>query len=502
MGRDVDADAHWIVSRDHPRRFEVSPPGLDTPERIVVFSLTVQMGPSQSPASPVQLERRLGVLSATALNMSNMMGAGPFLTVPLLFSAMGGPQAMLGWVVALLITLPDSMVWSELGAALPGSGGSYVYLREGFGAKGWGRLMSFLFIWQFILSGPLEVASGYIGFTNYLAYLWPGMSPAQSGAVTVGLGVAVIALLYRQIQSIVVLTLVLWAGALITVGAVLVTGFFHFDPKVAFDFPPEAFRMGDGFWTGLGAAAAIGIYDYLGYYDVCFLGDEVRDPGRTIPRSVMFSLVSVAIIYIGINLSIVGVIPWREFVPADQRTSVAGFVVSVFMERVYGPRVAGFFTLLILWTTLASVFALLLGYSRIPYAAACDGGFFKVFGRLHPRRHFPHVSLLVVGGVAIACSFFTLDTVISWLITLRILVLFIGQIVALTLLRRARPDLPRPYRMWCYPLPSLMALAGWVFLLITAGKTSLLVAAGTLLMGIAAFFLWRRWQRGTFSQSP
>lgn len=475
---------------------------LDTLEPIVVFSGSVHKGPSPSPSGPVQLERRLGVLSATALNMSNMMGAGPFLTVPLLFSAMGGPQAMLGWVVALLITIPDSMVWSELGAALPGSGGSYVYLREGFGAKGWGRLMSFLFIWQFILSGPLEVASGYIGFTNYLAYLWPGMSPAQSGAVTVGLGVAVIALLYRQIQSIVTLTLVLWAGALVTVAAVLVTGFLHFDPKIAFDFPPEAFRVGDGFWTGLGAAAAIGIYDYLGYYDVCFLGDEVRDPGRTIPRSVILSLISVAIIYIGVNLSIVGVIPWREFVPADQRASVAGFVVSVFMERVYGPRVAGFFTLLILWTTLASVFALLLGYSRIPYAAARDGGFFKVFGRLHPRRHFPHVSLLVVGGVAIACSFFTLDTVISWLITLRILVLFIGQIVALTLLRRHRPQLARPYRMWCYPLPSLVALAGWVFLLVTAGKTALLVAAGTLLMGIAAFFLWRRWRRHDFSESP
>ena len=139
------------------------------------------------------LLRRLGLLQATALNMTNMIGIGPFITIPLLMSALGGPQAMLGWIAALLIVIPDGMIWSELGAAMPGSGGSYVYLREGFGPRTFGRLMAFLFIWQFILSGPLEIASGYIGFANYLGYLWKGITPLQTNLVITGLGLLAIA---------------------------------------------------------------------------------------------------------------------------------------------------------------------------------------------------------------------------------------------------------------------------------------------------------------------
>ena len=448
--------------------------------------------PSSSAKPAPALERRFGLLSATALNMSNMMGVGPFLTVPLLFSAMGGPQAMLGWLVAILITIPDGMVWSELGASLPGSGGSYVYLREGFGRATWGRLMAFLFIWQFILSGPLEIASGYIGFDNYLAYIWPHQDPLLRRGVTTALGCLTIWLLFRRIHSVAVITVTLWIGTLVTVAAVIVTGVFHFDAKVAFDFPPDAWRLTKGFWTGLGAATTIGIYDYLGYYDICFVGDEVRDPGRNIPRSVMFSLVAVAAIYLAVNLSIIGIVPWREFVPAENTQSVSGFVVSILMERVYGTKVAAGFTLLILWTTVASVFALLLGYSRIPYAAALDGGFFSVFRRVHPSKHFPHVSLLVVGVLAIVCSFISLQEVIDSLITLRIIVLFIGQIVAVDLLRRRAPGMRRPYKIWLYPLPSLVALAGWLFLFVTSPGRSVLIGLGTLVAGLGVFLFWTR----------
>src|SRR3982751_4759375 len=172
--------------------------------------------------------RRLGLLEATALNMTNMIGIGPFITIPLLLSTLGGPQAMLGWLVALLITISDGMIWSELGAAMPGSGGSYVYLREGFGRETFGRLMGFLFIWQFILSGPLEIASGYIGFTQYLGYIWRDMGRRESLAVIVALGVLNIALLYRRITFIGRLTVTLWIGTLLTTLAVIVTGAFNF----------------------------------------------------------------------------------------------------------------------------------------------------------------------------------------------------------------------------------------------------------------------------------
>lgn len=441
-----------------------------------------------------RLERRFGLLQATALNMSNMIGMGPFITIPLLMSALGGPQALLGWFVALLITIPDGLVWSELGAALPGSGGSYVYLREGFGRERWGSLMAFLFIWQFILSGPLEIASGYIGTANYLAYVWPGMTTLHERWICVAIGLLTIILLYRRIGSIGWITVCLWSGTLLTVGVVIASGARHFEAGRAFDFPTGAFSFSLGFFHGLGAAAAIGIYDYLGYYDVCYIGDEVKNPGRTIPRSVIISLAGVALIYLLINLAIMGVIPWREFVPAADHPA-AKFIVSVFMERLYGGTVAKLFTALICWTAFGSVFALLLGYSRIPYAAAQDGGFFRVFGRVHPTRHFPHISLLTVGAIAIVCSFFPLDTVIAALLTTRIVVQFIGQIGALVLLRRHRPDLARPFKMWLYPLPCFLALAGWLFLLATTSPRVLLYGCGSLTLGVVAFLFWARHNR-------
>jgi amino acid transporter len=442
------------------------------------------------------LLRRFGLIHATALNMTNMIGVGPFITIPLLMSALGGPQAMLGWVVAVVIAIPDGMVWSELGAALPGSGGSYLYLREAYGRETFGRLMAFLFIWQFILSGPLEIASGYIGFARYTGYVWQGISPSQTLLVAVGVGIVNIVLLYRQITSLAKITISLWIGTLLTTLAVIITGVMHFNFARAFDFPPGAFNFSFGFLFGLGAASRIGVYDYLGYYDICYIGDEVKNPGRTIPRSIIISVICVAIIYFAINLSLIGVVPWREFVPAEAHPE-SNFIVSIFMEKIYGPKVATVFTAMVLWTAFGSVFALLLGYSRIPYAAAQDGYFFKVFGRLHPAKNFPYVSLVVLGIISIVCSFFSLGIVIDALITTRILIQFIGQIFAVTLLRKQTPKRARPYRMWLYPLPSIVALVGWVFIFATTEWPVILLGVGTLLLGAIFFFVWswytQRW---------
>jgi amino acid transporter len=445
--------------------------------------------PITPPAEQPHLIRRFGLLSATALNMTNMIGVGPFITIPLLMSALGGPQAMLGWIVALVIVICDGMVWSELGAAMPGSGGSFNYLREAFGRERFGRLMAFLFVWQFVLSGPLEIASGYIGFAQYASFIWTGLTrPGVIALVTV-VGLVNIALLYRRINSIAKITISLWIGTLITVLAVIVAGATHFNPSVAFDFPPGAFNFSIGFFVGLGAASRIGIYDYLGYYDVCYIGDEVRDPGRVIPRSILISTAAVAVIYLGINLSIIGIVPWREFVPADAHPE-SSFIVSIFMQKIYGTGVAVIFTLLVLWTAFGSVFALLLGYSRIPYAAAESGYFFRVFARLHPTKDFPYISLLVLGAISIVAGFFSLGTVIDALIVTRILVQFMGQAFGLILLRRQQPDMPRPYRMWLYPLPALVALAGWIFVFATTQVAVIVFGVGVLALGFLAFLLW------------
>jgi amino acid transporter len=322
------------------------------------------------------------------------------------------------------------------------------------------------------------------------------LTTLERNLLATGMGLATIWLLYRKTDAIAKIAVSLWIGTLLTTAAVIVTGALHFDRKLAFDFPPGAFHLSGKFLLGLGAACRFGMYDYLGYYDICYIGDEVKNPGKVIPRSIIISVVGVALIYLAMNLSIIGVVPWREFVPAEGNRK-ADFVVSLFMEKVYGPRIATIFTAMVLWTTVGSVFALLLGYSRIPYAAAQDGYFFRIFGRLHPRKQFPHVSLLVIGGMSILCSFVSLSMVIDALMTTRILVQFIGQIFAVTLLRRRAPAGERPYRIWLYPLPSLVALAGWIFIFATSEVKIILFGLGTLAAGMLFFLIWsfvtRRW---------
>jgi amino acid transporter len=446
-----------------------------------------------SDPEPRQLHRTFGLLQATAMNMSNMVGVGPFLTIPLILAAMGGPQALLGWILGAVLAVCDGMVWAELASAVPSSGGTFEYLKVAFAGTRLGRLLPFLFIWQFILSGPLEIASGNIGFAQYASYILrqvpvlSGVEPIYIPWLAVGAGAIIVILLYRKIESVGKLMVVLWAGVVLTIAVVLVSGLFHFDARVAFNFPPGAFSFSSGFLLGLGSATLVAMYDFLGYYSVCYIGDEVRNPSRTIPRSILISVIVVAIIYLTMNISIIGVVPWREAMQSK-------FLVSEFMERLYGAAGGVAITLLICWTALASVFALMLGYSRIPYAAARDGFFFSAFGRLHPRGDFPHVSLLMLGAVSIAASFFSMETVISGLITTRILVQFIAQIVALMLIRR-QPSQQNGFHMPLYPLPSLVALLGWAFIFGTSGLWYIVGGLGTMAAGVVAFFVWTWWQR-------
>jgi amino acid transporter len=420
-----------------------------------------------------------------------MVGIGPFITIPLFIAAMGGPQAMIAWVAAAVLVLCDGLVWSELGAALPGSGGSYHFLREIYGRYRWGRLMPFLFIWQFLVSGTLELASGYVGVMPYVEYALPGLKPALdrwgvpggTASLAALTCLAVGLLLSRGIRTVGWFAVVLMAGAVATVLTVIVAGLTRFDRSLL-AMPPGAFDLGPAWLLGLAASMRIAIYDYLGYYNVCHLGDEVVSPGRTIPRAVILSIAAVALMYLTMNVAILGVVPWSEAMRSPN-------IAATFMERLFGRDAAVAFTAMIVWTALASVFAGTLGASRIPYAAARAGDFFPVFGRLHPRGRYPWVSLLALTLLTAAFCFVGLEDLVNAAVTVRILVVFVGQIVALHLLRTARPDRPLPFRMWLYPLPSLVALAGWLLLFATSEPAVLLSAAGVLASGAAVFVAWR-----------
>jgi amino acid transporter len=446
------------------------------------------------------LHRRLSLLQAVSLNMSMMVGIGPFITIPTFVATLGGPHAMVGWVLGALVALADGLVWSELAAAFPGSGGTYHFYDVVYGAARAGRMLKFLFVWQFLFSGPLEVASGAIGVAQHAGYFWPALhEPAwaldlggpgrgdwvwrvdNGRLLAVLVMAAVTALAYRRIEAAGRLMVVLWAGMLATVAWVIAAGLLNFDPARAFDVPPGAWHVDRRFVTGLGAALGIAMYDYLGYYQVCYLGDEVADPPRTIPRSILISVVVIAAIYLTMNVSILGVLPWRAVVASKH-------VASDMMETLFGPNAAGLVTGMIVWTAAASTFAALLGYSRVPYAAAKSGHFFSALAKTHPVGDFPHRSLLLIGGLAMLACLADLGTVIEALLTSRILIQFVGQVATVAYVRSNPALAPRlRFRMALYPLPALFALAGWLYVFGTTNLHTLLYGLGTLALGLVAF---------------
>jgi amino acid transporter len=465
-----------------------------------------------------QLVRGIGLGSATALNMIDMIGVGPFITIPLIVTAMGGPQAMLGWVLGAVLAVCDGLVWAELGAAMPGSGGSYGYLKEIYGPQKLGRAVSFLFIWQLSFSAPLSIASGAVGLTQYASFFWPGLervwathtlslnlpllgqlqvSWVAMPATLLAMGVCLLTafLLYRRITAISRLSTLLWVGVMGTVGWIIFAGLTHFNARQAFDFPPGAFSLSRDFFHGLGGVMLIAAYDYWGYYNVCFLGDEVKNPGKNIPRALLLSILAVACLYVVMNVSILGVVPWRELAQSGASNSKL-YVVATFMQRVYGHGAASVVSALVMWTAFASVFALMLGYSRVPYAAAVDGNYFRAFARVHPVYQFPYVSLLALAGVAALFCFLRLADLIAALVVIRIILQFLVQSIGVIVLRIRRPEMARPFRMWLYPVPALIAAGSFVFILVsrTGFLREIRYAAVILIVGVVVFCV-RAWRR-------
>jgi len=413
--------------------------------------------------------------------MIDMVGIGPFIVIPLVIADMGGPQCLLAWAVGAIVALVDACVWAELGAAMPEAGGSYVYLREAYGPAKWGRLLSFLVIWQTIFQGPLVLASGSIGFAEYFTYLVPLGKYGQkavAGAVVIALTI----LLYRRITTVGKISMLLWIGVIGTVLWLITAGATHFHRELAFSYPAGAWRLNWLFFAGLGSATVPTIYSYWGYYNVCFLGGEVKQPERNIPRAIFISIIVIAILYLAMQTCVLGVVPWQE-------AQHSQFIVSIFFERIYGTHLAKFATLLILWIAFASLFSATLGYSRIPYAAAQDGNFFSIFGRVHPTKKFPHVSLLALCAVAFVFSLlFKLATVIAAILAMRILVQFVGQAIGIILLRRKWASERFPFKMWLYPIPAGLAIILWVALFVATGWR-MLFGVAAILAGVIVFLV-------------
>ena len=427
-----------------------------------------------------ETNRKINLPQAASINMIDMVGIGPFVVIPIVIGYFNTNLFFWAWILGAFIALVDGMVWSELGAKYPLAGGTYNFHRIAFGEKG-GRLMSFLFTWQTSIQAPLVLASGSIGFAQYLQYLVP-LDYYQQKFISVFVILLVTFLLYRKIETVGKISLALWAIVLFTLIWIIIGGFTH--QQVSYSFWPDDtsdFFKG-AFWVALGQASGKTVYSYLGYYNVCHLGGEIMKPEKNIPRSIFISVVVIAILYLSMNMSIMGVIPWEEAKRYD-------FIVSIFIEKVYNYQTARIITALILVAAFSSLFSLLLGYSRVPYAAAVDGNFFKVFGKLHPTKNFPYVSLLFIAALGIIFSFsYSLKQVIAAILAMRIPVQFIGQSVGLILLRKKNGKEKLPFKMWFYPVPVILSILIWIFLFISTGWFALW---GTLLIiaGIIVYFV-------------
>ena len=445
------------------------------------------------------LERRIGLRSAVLFNMLEMIGVGPFITLPLVIAAAGFRLSVWAWVLGAAIAVADGLVWAELGAAFPRAGGSYAFLREIYGPERAGNWLSFLYVWQLSFSAPLSVASGCIGLASFLAWFWPGLEQAPIAALpalhyanfaAAGACLLVTALLYRNLSQVTRLAWVLFAGVMAAIAGVIVSGFSQAAAAGGWHMPVGP-ALGVGLALGgLAQATLITTYDYWGYYNITFLGSEVKDPERTIPRAILLSVLFVAAFYVLMNMAALPAV--RDAAGAAGSATARLQLVAQIAQSAFGAWAGRLMAALIVWTAFASVFSLLLGYSRVPYAAARDGNYFRFLAAVHPKHGIPHRSLIALGLVASAFCFLTLTQVITLLVITRILLQFFLQHVGVILLRMQRPELARPFRMPLYPLPPLVAMGGFAYLLIyrVHALQGLAVAAGIAVSG-TLIYLWR-----------
>ena len=408
--------------------------------------------------STPQTNRKINLLQATSINMIDMVGIGPFVVMPFVVAQFNNGLFIWAWIFGAFTAIMDGMIWSELGAKYPLAGGTYNFHRIAYGERG-GRLMSFLFVWQTSIQAPLVVASAAIGFSQYLTYIVE-LNAWQQKLVSAGLIIFVFILLYRKIETIGRISVVFGSIVILTIIWIIGSGLSHqHHPIKLLPTGDESFFTVP-FWSAVAYGSIKSVYSYLGYYNVCHLGGEIKRPEVNIPRSIFISIAGIAMLYLLMNIAVMGVVPWQSVRANDK------YLVSTFMEQLYGNRAGIIVTVLILCIALSSLFAVVLGYSRVPYAAAVDGNFFRIFGRLHPTKGFPYISLIVLCSTGLVFSLFMrLDRAITAILAMRIVVQFIGQAIGVVLLRRRHGSSALPFKMWLYPLPVVVSIVIWIFLL-------------------------------------
>jgi len=452
-------------------------------------------------------EKKLSLYAACGLNTMNMFGTGPFITIPFVVAATDppGPQALIGYALAAFACMNDSLIWAELGSMWPHSGGSYVYLRELYGRNRWGRLVAFLFVWQIMVSGPMECASGFIATAQYIAYIDRTYTYAHHSLIAFGMCVATVWALYREIDEVGTITIVLWAATMAAITFAIVAGFTTFDSKYL-QMPDDAFEDGGKFFMSLGIAARFAVYDFTGYYDVNFVGTEVQNASKNIPIACVTTCCVVAMCFFLVDVAVIGSLEWDpskggyvELVTSGSNS--ANYIMALFCETHISRAFAIFFTIVVVITIFGSCFSFMIGLAQIPYTAAKDGYFYAFLAHEHETyKGLQDYSLLFVGTLSTIFCFCDLEIVIEGMLTMQLLLQFMGQGWGLIWYRYFVPveeQEEASFSVPFFPIPNIIQLVIFGFIFLTTetyvfhGGAPLMEAALVFLaMGVVGYLLW------------
>ncbi len=436
------------------------------------------------------LARSLNLPQATVLNMIDMVGIGPFITLPIIMVAFPGKFSLLPWLVGAIVALSDGFVWGELGAAWPHAGGSYIFLQKLYKGR-FGHVLAFLYILQTTIHLPLVITSAAIGIVDYAGFI-VHLGFWQGKLIMVGIVMIVVFLLYRKVVdaskigivfSVIVVGLLLWT---------IITGVVGFNSELFNENLRTSTALsniqGMAFWFAIGHYTSKTIYAYLGYYNVCNLGSEIKDPTRNIPKSIIISIVGIAILYLLMQGAVAGSISPSLIVNENAP------VISILFEQVYGKGMAEAATVVLLVVACSSLFALMLGYTRIIYAAAKDKMHFKIFAHLHPTRKFPDYALLIFGGLAIVfCLIFRRPSVVfGFIVVTRIFIQFIPQAIGVIGLRIKKRTNELKFKMPWYPVIPVFSILIWTFVFITSGYVYFTSGIIIILIGLLLYYLFFR----------
>lgn len=425
-----------------------------------------------------EFKRELSLKYATILNIIDMVGIGPFVTLPIIMLVFPGQWSIVPWIIGAIISLLDGFIWSELGSRWPKAGGSYVFLQKIYTSK-FGRFFAFLYSLQTSLHLPFVLTSACLGLINYLRYLIP-LDYWQGKFIMIAMIVIIIFLLYRNILKIgkigYWLSFFVFGMLLFTI----FTGFISFDANTLHQntqsFKPLGEFWSFAFWFAMGNATTKTVYSFLGYYNVCHIGSEIKSPEKNIPKSIMISIIVIAVLYLAMQFSVSGAIPQSWI--TDENVPV----VSLLMEKVYGRSVAVGTSFVIIIIAISSLFALFLGYSRIIYTSATEGFHFKFLTHLHPKHHFPDYILLFFGAIAIVfCFIFDQPSdVFKFIVVSRIFIQFIPQAIGIIYMRMNKVDYEGLFKMPLFPIISVIS---WLFIFFTTGLKYSIFGLGLFAIG-------------------